>query len=300
MIRGSLALAGVAVLVGTTSLRHAPPPVIGVLEQPPQCSKTRSIGVRPVFARRGASWIPLIGRDSLRGIDLKAQQFTLAFDGKSLGTLNTTDAEFAGDDWTFRRDHLLDVTPGQTIPAIANRSHRFHGWCNAPAIRPIVAVTSGNYADPESWKAFQPSRAVIDSLFPAFQKAVGKATNCRHTVSARGDSSEHEVVYRYTARDLVAVAAYRNNGGREIVSLRLRDGIRPCDYWMDPQMLDHWFLVATVPKSLGDEMDLVDAGDYDGDGKSELLFWATGDDVDEYILMYDDFAKQAEFYWNYH
>jgi hypothetical protein len=45
MIRGSLALAGVAVLVVTTSLRHAPPPVIGVLEQPPQCSETRSIGV---------------------------------------------------------------------------------------------------------------------------------------------------------------------------------------------------------------------------------------------------------------
>ncbi|HEY2378281.1 MAG TPA: hypothetical protein VGH98_20050 [Gemmatimonadaceae bacterium] len=217
-----------------------------------------------------------------------------------MGTLNTTDAGFEGDDWTFRRDHSLDVTPGQRIPAIANRSHRFAGWCKAPAVRPIVAVTSGHYADPDSWKPFQPSPPVIDSVFPAFRKIVGKAYTCRYTVSAKGDSSEHNIVYRYTARDLVVVSAYRNSRGREIVGLRLRGGVEPCDGWMDPQLLNHWFLVGATPRPLGDEMDLVDAGDYDGDGKSELLFWRAGDDVDAYVLIYDDFSKQVEFYWNYH
>jgi hypothetical protein len=47
-------------------------------------------------------------------------------------------------------------------------------------------------------------------------------------------------------------------------------------------------------------MDLLDAGDYDGDGRSEVLFWSSGEDVDGYVLMYDGFTKSAEFKWSYH
>jgi hypothetical protein len=300
MIRSAAAVAGIGAIVVAAFVRQASAPVVGVLEQPPQCNETRPAGVRPIFARRELTWLPLLARDSLRDLDLKAQQFTLAFDGKSLGTLNTTDAGFDGDDWTFRRDHFLDVVAGQQLPRIANRSHRFAGWCNAPAVRPVVAVTSGHYEDPESWKPFQPSPAVLDSVFPAFRRVVGKAYSCRHTISATGDSSEHDVAYRYAARDLVVVAAYRNARGREIVGVELKASVRPCDGFMDPQLLNHWFSMAEPPKHLGDEMDLLDAGDYDGDGRSELLFWTSGDDVDKYVLMYDDFSKQAAFYWNYH
>ena len=284
----------------TALVRHRATPIIAILEQPPQCSETRAVGVRPVFARRGLNWVPLLTQDSLRDLDLKSREFTLAFDGRTLGLLETTDPGFQGDDWTFRRDHFLDVAPGQQLPQLANRAHRFAGWCNAPAVRPVVAVASGHYEDPDSWKPFQPGPEVLDRLLPAFRAKVGQADVRRQMVSAKGDTTHRDVPYRYSARDLVAIGAYRNARGEEVVGLEIKESIRPCDGWMDDQLLNHWFLMSASPKYLGAEMDLLDAGDYDGDGRSELLFWKSGDDVDKYVLMYDDFSRKAEFYWNYH
>ena len=51
---------------------------------------------------------------------------------------------------------------------------------------------------------------------------------------------------------------------------------------------------------LGSDLLLIDAGDYDGDGRSELLFRKSGYDYDGYVLYSDGFAKAAEFGWNYH
>lgn len=45
---------------------------------------------------------------------------------------------------------------------------------------------------------------------------------------------------------------------------------------------------------------LVDAGDYDGDGKSEILFWFERYNRDGYVLFYDKCSKFDEFTWPYH
>ena len=47
-------------------------------------------------------------------------------------------------------------------------------------------------------------------------------------------------------------------------------------------------------------MWLVDAGDYDNDGKSEVLFSIAGYDRGGYELFYDDFQKHASFEFGYH
>jgi hypothetical protein len=51
---------------------------------------------------------------------------------------------------------------------------------------------------------------------------------------------------------------------------------------------------------LGAGMWLVDAGDYDNDGKSEVLFSIDQYNRGGYILFYDDFKKQAVFEFSYH
>ena len=45
---------------------------------------------------------------------------------------------------------------------------------------------------------------------------------------------------------------------------------------------------------------LVDAGDYDLDGHSELIFAISRYDLGGYVLAYDDFRKRAEFRFGYH
>jgi len=54
----------------------------------------------------------------------------------------------------------------------------------------------------------------------------------------------------------------------------------------------------------GDDYDstimLVDAGDYDGDGDSEVIFWVSRYNHDGYVLFYKQLSRFVEFSWGYH
>lgn len=290
---GSALLIAVA-LLGTRLEAQAPATVLGVLEQPPQCQEHVRIAVRPLFARRADGWVALIAPDSLAPLDLRRATFTLAFDGRNLGEVHTTDPGFSSPyAWTFTRDHLLEVVPGQSVPQIANRSQRFEGWCDPPAVRPIVAVRAGHYADPERWKPFHAPPAERESLIARFRSAAGPAEICM-------TDTGHPRPYRYTARDLVIDAAYANAGGRRLIALKLDKHGHLCDGPPEKEDWVHWFEVGGSNRYLGPSMELIDAGDYDGDGKSELLFWYSGYNEDGYVLVYDDLARRSEFLWHYH
>ena len=47
-------------------------------------------------------------------------------------------------------------------------------------------------------------------------------------------------------------------------------------------------------------MRLVDAGDYDNDGKSELVFSVSDYNLGAYALLHDNFRKHASFRFSYH
>lgn len=51
---------------------------------------------------------------------------------------------------------------------------------------------------------------------------------------------------------------------------------------------------------IGRGMTLLDAGDYDNDGESEIIFWRSGYNEDGYILFYKQFINRVDFTWNYH
>jgi hypothetical protein len=67
-------------------------------------------------------------------------------------------------------------------------------------------------------------------------------------------------------------------------------------------LADQWFVLDPKReiKILDDGMELVDAGDYDGDGKSELVFSIDRYDRGGYELFYDDFRKRVVFAFSYH
>jgi len=48
------------------------------------------------------------------------------------------------------------------------------------------------------------------------------------------------------------------------------------------------------------ECGLVDAGDYDNDGKSELVFSIDRENEGGYQIWYDNFTKHATFKFHYH
>ena len=75
-----------------------------------------------------------------------------------------------------------------------------------------------------------------------------------------------------------------------------------CDGPPDEAFRSQWFVVTPEQKVLflGSSMWLVDAGDYDGDGKSELVFSIDGYNLGGYKLFYDDFRQRASFEFGYH
>jgi hypothetical protein len=52
---------------------------------------------------------------------------------------------------------------------------------------------------------------------------------------------------------------------------------------------------------LGTGMTLIDTGDYDHDGRSELIFWRSiGHNHEGYVLVANDFRNRVEFDWTFH
>lgn len=79
------------------------------------------------------------------------------------------------------------------------------------------------------------------------------------------------------------------------------DGYR-CDGPADAPFVDQWYVIdpEETITFLGQGMQLVDAGDYDNDGRSEVLFSIDGYNRGGYILFYSDFRKRSAFEFSYH
>jgi hypothetical protein len=108
----------------------------------------------------------------------------------------------------------------------------------------------------------------------------------------------------YKDSDLRVTSAYGSNQGSLLVETEIKRGA--CDEYIDDRddpFADQWFFVSKdlTFRRPGGFLELLDAGDYDGDRKSEVIFFLTQPaDTDGYVLFYDDFQKQVENTWTYH
>lgn len=276
--------------------------LLGVLEEPQchrdvrcdygrdkACVAALERKARPLFARSPEGWMPLDSQPAAERIDMNDLAWTIAFDGRNLGAARTVNPGFHSNlAWTYSRDFVLDLHPGQSLPEIVNKSRGFGGWCDIPARRPIVLVSQPNFTDPDRWKPFKPDAGYRDRLREPFRRAADGLISCT------GEP------YGIRTDDLILFKSYRDRTGRELVSIALRSGVFCSD---DPAVADgrpHWFFVDGSVRYLGNQMELIDAGDYDGNGKAEVLFWFSSYNRDGYTLFYDDFRGRVDFHWGYH
>ena len=267
--------------------------VIGILEHP-QCVESDRIAVRALFEKSDGHWAALGTRESLDSVIPGEMAWTIAFDGRRLGTVQTTVSRpDVPDDWTFKRDMLLEVAPAQNPPAIMNRKKQFGGWCDSPLHRPLVLVSGGSFEDPEVWRSYAPDSTLRRSLFPAFRRSEDSVYFCPK-------DPEKAVRFDFTWRDLRIVAGYRNRARLMLLAVELDPRGGECDYMAEAAWDLHWFLLGDEPVLVGRSLELVDAGDFDGDGRSELLFWHSGYNEDGYTLYYDGLRKHVDYWWSYH
>jgi hypothetical protein len=268
-------------------------PVIAVLENTHECSNPTTRAVHPLFGLGARGWVALNSAESVRPFDLRDVTWTVAFDGRNLGPVRSIDPGLSPkDSWKYSREWYLTVQPVPRAPVVAMGKDSFGGWCGSPTSRSLVLVSAPNFEDPDRWKPFHPTRIVRDSLFARIRKVVDLKLPCR-------DNAEQSMPLDYAAMTFPAQKGYRDRAGRMLVALQVPDKKFVCDSQEGPDALQ-WFLLSDAVYPLGPDLQLVDAGDYDRDGKSDLLFWYSGYNNDGFTLFYGGLTKHVDFRWSYH
>ena len=306
----------VIVSCGSISARDIEHPLyLGVIE--PYRSGTGSNevpaqpAVRMAFVHQSGIWQPMPNQarneaelDHLATRYPRSVHWVIAFDGKFRGEFNATRP--------LRWDHYSDVgvfhsDPKSHIDLVTKGWRDFRYWGGPQHFRPMVVVSTSNFRDPDDWKPWTPTSLELARFYPAFRVAAGTMSfTCNYYDP---DKPEHLKAETYPNKRIVLVKAYRSKQGYRLVALKIDPNAihGPCHgnneilsanwpHWTEQWLLDK----GNGPEFLGRSLELIDAGDYDGNGYSEIVFHKYGYNHDAYVLLFDHLSKQIEFGWVYH
>jgi len=219
-------------------------------------------------------------------------KWTIAFDGKNLGRVTTQ----APTLYKFYSSIGLETITSQSpIPTVGKKSADYADFTGTPVYRPLVAVSQPNFSDPDQWKLAQFSPEWIVVARQQFRAKFPKVSNCRNA------EDNHPQTWNYRDEDIKLIKAYASNKGWSLLELSLAG--YTCDSPEDgTAFIGQWYVVnpSGEPSFLGSDMRLVDTGDYDNSGSSELFFSIDGYNRGGYRLFYRDFTRSAEFSFSYH
>jgi hypothetical protein len=265
---------------------------IGVLEQP-MCKEDNIRFVRVLFEKQQDGWNSCANPQFIKSSF--PSQWTVSFDGRNLGNIVTSDPGWNNNNSsTYSRDRLLNLVGDS--PVVRNNDTHFHGWCAYPLFRPLIVINRPNVTDPSCWKKSYPAQDIRNSVFPEFKKHVGKQFICPVDPEKRSE-------FHFSEKHLVQLTCYSNIIGFRLVAVSLDPSLNQCDGPPDPAWFPNWFLVPVDSQHsnfIGDGLWLIDAGDYDADGNSEVIFWYSGYNLDGYVMFTSNFKNRVEYLWSYH
>ena len=255
--------------------------------------------VRVIFEKNGDEWSAFQSdcedRLCLKTVTPLYPQkvdWTIAFDGRKVGQVTgrtPTDFQWYGD------VGQQQITGEGPVPTIGAQSREYGGYSDAAVYRPLIANSREYFSDPDRWKPSAVSAELMAALRRSFRKKFPQL--CRLSDS---DHSKLES-YPYRDEDVTLVKSYRSTSGWVVARLHL-EAIDCADVEAGFDIDDPWFVIDT-PGSvlyLDSGMWLVDAGDYDNDGRSELIFSINRENEGGYEIYYDQFRRHATFKFNYH
>lgn len=249
--------------------------------------------VMPAFEKSDGEW------QAIKRFSPHELVWTIAFDGKNLGQVesqaSSNEADQINSDSSRAKQAI--VTAPDKVPAIGKGSKAFTGVSSLFGLssvrRPLVVVSKPNYRDPDAWKRTQLRDEISRLVREAFRKQYAHVDRCKDEQIA-----EHD--WKFPDSAVKLAYAYASNKESFIVAVSLDAG--DCGWGGRPEdptdaFVYQWFFVAADRSvhRIGGFQVLVDAGDYDNDGHSELIFFSTrSENSDAYDLLYDGFQKRAE------
>jgi hypothetical protein len=186
---------------------------------------------------------------------------------------------------------VSDETPA---PTVGERSADFGGMTGAVVHQPLVAVSTPNVSDPDGWKAGELTSAAQTALQQAFQDKFKDVTNCASPEAA-------PAAMPYTAEQINFFDVETSSRGWTLATVHL-DGYGCDGPFDDTAFAPQSYAVSPDGKAvhLGESLMRVGTGDYDADGKSEVVFAVGVYNQGGYQLRYNDFADSAAFVFSYH
>ena len=290
-----------ATLAAPAVMTTAQSTIVGVLEDvPPVTTGAQDRrAVRIVFAKRESEWqaFPSNCPDEtcLSTVSEKYPHevvWTVGFDGKSLGRVSAvTPKQFN----YYAEVGLQEITNRGVVPVVGRRSREFGGYTDASVYRPLVTNSKPFVTDPDHWKPSQLSAELLLSLRQQFRRHFGKLCQL-------GKDQTTLKPFPYSDENIKIVQAYTSQAGWAVARLHLGRAIDCQDTEAGFEIDDSWFVIdpQRSVRYLDDGLWLVDAGDYDNDGHSELVFSINRDNRGGYEMFYDDFKKRAVFEYSYH
>lgn len=292
-----LSLAIVWFAFGAIGRAGSEPIFLGIIERNPAHYSGETgptpFMVRAAFVRKENAWKAFPSTaSSLEALNRDIAQFpervawTIAFDGQSRGQFHTK----RPPEWKSYADiGLLQPDPLERVNLISSSPGDFAYWTSPWSHRPLVVVSQPNFSDPGHWKQAGAPPEVVLRLIPLFRKQVKSAPL----------SCDGKAIAGYSDRLIRGRKSYVSAGGSRLVQLALNDSaVRDCPE--DEAYASRWFFVeGNTIRFVGQSLELIDAGDYDNDGHSEVVFHKSGYNFDGYILLYDQLTKTAEFSWHY-
>jgi hypothetical protein len=161
----------------------------------------------------------------------------------------------------------------------------------------LIVVSKPYTSDPDNWKRLsQPPEAIASLLREAFRKDFPHAYRCK-------DEKVVQHNWNFPDSALQFPTTYASNKDTFLVESILNAG--ECGYVDDPNNADSspWFFVSADghARRIGSFMSLLDAGDYDNEGRSEVIFiLEQPEDTEGFVLFDADMHKAASLLWTYH
>ena len=280
--------AGFLALVMLSGIARAAEPgvTLGILEESPAlyAKSPAFFKIRLAFVRRADGWAAVCHKDfcppeSAAG----AATWSVGFSGKYLGNLPPPHA--AQSEW------VLDA---KGVPTVGKPSAEFGSFLDSTVHRPLIVSSRQQFDDPEGWQKGKRPAKVIAALRSEFRKKFPEVGNCLKA----GD--EEAQPWKYSDANIQVPKFYRSRNAWALAALQLSP--YRCEGPEDDAFAQQWFAISPegAIKFLDEGVWLVDAGDYDADGRSELIFAIDRYNEGGYILYYSDFAKHATANFHYH
>lgn len=255
--------------------------------------------IRPAFEKARSAWQAIYSSSVP-----SRMRWSVAFDGTNLGQVESETlpdgAEHERKDTRFLTFVQKITTPAGAIPSVGIPSSIFAGLIAigpGKVRRPLVVVSKPYASDPDGWKRLpQPPEGIAREVRAAFRRDFPHVNRCKNEdVLQQG--------WKFPDSSLSLPVVYASNKNSFLIQASLNAG--DCGYVDDPNdpLSDPWFFASADGRvqRIGSFMSLLDAGDYDNDGRSELIFFLSQpEDTDGFILFDADLNKQASLLWSYH